>query len=309
MYLLTNHAILLFALLTLSNCNKKEDEQALWKCTYTLADIQSSNKFSLLAQNVIAEDLKEISGLAVGFKNENLVFMIEDQGNANEVHVFNSSGTFKTKLILEGVDNTDWEDIAIGSGPVEGESYVYIADMGDNNAVRTSVRIIRFIEPDLSGNHANSITVTNFDIVNFQYPSGARDAEALLVHPQTKDLIIMTKRDELTRVYKLEYPYNQSMNKAIFVGSLPFKKLVAGDISSDGQRVVVKNKSTIFYWELSENNFYKTIFQQAPKTITYIQEPQGESIAFSKDGKSYYTISETKDHAGAEPILYKYIEN
>jgi len=309
MYLIFNQFLFLSVLLTLSNCNKKDSEKALYESAYTLDQIQASNKFSLNTQNVLNQDYKEISGLVCGHKNENLVYMIEDKGNQNEVYVFTTTGQFQTKLVLPGINNVDWEDLAIGPGPISGESYIYIADFGDNDALRSSVRIIRFIEPDLSNSSVNSISIPNYDIINFQYPTGPKDAETLLINPWTKDLIIMTKRELVTRVYKLQYPYSANMNDAVFVGLLPFKKLVAGDISSDGQRIAVKNKSTIYYWETQGQDIFKTLFHQTPKTVAYIAEPQGESLGFSKDGKSYYTITETKGHAGAEPILFHYKEN
>lgn len=309
MYLIAQNIIFLFVLLTLSNCKKEQGEKGLWESNYTLNDIQSSEKFSLVNQNTINQNLKEISGLVGGIRNEQFVYMIQDQGNSNEVHVFDINGVFVTKFVLIGLENIDWEDIAIGPGPEPNESYIYVADIGDNEAKRSSVRIIRFPEPYISVNTSTSVSISNYDVINFKYPTGAKDAETLMINPFNKDLIIMTKRDLVTRVYKIEYPYNLSMNDAVFVGLLPLKKLVGGDISYDGQRAVVKNKSTIYYWDFDNNDILKSFFHNTPRIVDYIAEPQGESIGFSKDGKSYYTITETKGHPGAEPILYQYKEN
>jgi hypothetical protein len=295
--------------MTFAQCNKPGKEKALWESNYTLSDVGTSTKFSLFNQNTIDQNYDEISGLVCGHKNEELIYMVEDKGNANKIFVFNRSGILQTKLVLQGLENIDWEDIAIGSGPISGESYIYVADIGDNDGNRNSVRIIRFIEPDLSSISSNSIVINNYDIINFQYPNGAKDAETLLLNPFNKDLIIMTKVELVTRVYQLKYPYSSNMNKAEFIGLLPTQKIVAGDISSDGQRIVVKNKSTIYYWETHSNDIYKTLFHNPPKKISYIPEPRGESVGFSKDGKSYFTITETKGIDGAEPILYHYMEN
>jgi hypothetical protein len=309
MQILINHFLLLFVAMTFAQCNKPGKEKALWESNYTLSDVGTSTKFSLFNQNTIDQNYDEISGLVCGHKNEELIYMVEDKGNANKIFVFNRSGILQTKLVLQGLENIDWEDIAIGSGPISGESYIYVADIGDNDGNRNSVRIIRFIEPDLSSISSNSIVINNYDIINFQYPNGAKDAETLLLNPFNKDLIIMTKVELVTRVYQLKYPYSSNMNKAEFIGLLPTQKIVAGDISSDGQRIVVKNKSTIYYWETHSNDIYKTLFHNAPKKISYIPEPRGESVGFSKDGKSYFTITETKGIDGAEPILYHYMEN
>ncbi len=309
MQIIFNQIFLLTIAMTFAQCNKPGKEKALWESNYTLNDVSVSTKFSLFNQNTINQNYKELSGLVCGHKNETFIYMVEDKGNPNKIYVFNQTGVLQTKLILEGLENIDWEDLAIGPGPVEGESYIYVADIGDNDANRNSVRIIRFVEPDLSTIASNSITINNYDIITFQYPKGARDAETLMINPFTKDLIIMTKVELVTRVYQLKYPYTANINKAEFVGLLPTSKLVAGDISKDGQRITVKNKGNIYYWETQSNDIYKTLFHSPPKIITYVPEPQGESIGFSLDGKSYFTITETKGIDGAEPILYHYMEN
>lgn len=43
------------------------------------------------------------------------------------------------------------------------------------------------------------------------------------------------------------------------------------------------------------------VLQTIGKALPYVIEPQGEAIAFTVDGKGYYTISE-----GKNPKLYHY---
>lgn len=306
MQLLTQYLLYVLALMPLFSCDKKEEEQARYEVSYSLSAVNSSALFSLESQNLIDENLNEISGLACGKTNPDLVYMIEDKGNESEVHVFNQSGEFQYKLVLQGISNTDWEDIAIGVGPDANKNYIYIADIGDNDAVRNSVRIIRFEEPNQATVSGSSMTISDYTLIDFQYPSGAKDAEVLMLNSFNKSLIVITKRDALSRVYELKYPYSASMNQAEFVGLLPFQKLVAGDISHDGTQIVLKNKAQVYFWNTQGNNPLKTLFDQAPVELDYTEEPQGESIGFTTDGNNYFTISETKDIPGAEPILYRY---
>ncbi len=309
MQLIVNQILLLSIAIGFSNCSKKNTDSGLYQVHYSLTDVAESNVFTPVEQHVLDPNLKELSGLVCGRKNPECVYFIEDKGNSSAVHVFTSTGIFKSKLLLNGVQNIDFEDLTIGPGPIDGETYIYIGDIGDNDNNRSQIRILRFPEPDLSGNVPATITIENIEIINVKYPDGPKDAETLMIHPITKDLIIMSKRESQTMVYRLNYPYNQPMNEPLYLGSLPLKKLVAGDISNDGQRFAVKNKSTIYFWQTADNDIYKTMFHTAPKKVAYIPEPQGESLGFSMDGKSYFTVSETKDHAGAEPILYRYFEN
>lgn len=51
---------------------------------------------------------------------------------------------------MEGVFAYDFEDITIGAGPVDGQSYLYVADFGNNLYTRKEFQIYRFQEPDLT---------------------------------------------------------------------------------------------------------------------------------------------------------------
>ncbi len=55
------------------------------------------------------------------------------------------------KIELEGVDAEDFEDIAVGPGPLPGLNYIYVGDIGNNDEDRDEVQIYRFLEPDLAG--------------------------------------------------------------------------------------------------------------------------------------------------------------
>ncbi|MBS41655.1 MAG: hypothetical protein CMH83_00495 [Nocardioides sp.] len=67
-------------------------------------------------------------------------------------------------------------------------SRVWVADIGDNNAVRSSVQVPRV--PVARGDLDARGDVTTYTLV---YADGARDAESLLVHPVTGRLVVMSK--------------------------------------------------------------------------------------------------------------------
>ena len=56
----------------------------------------------------------------------------------------------KLTCTLAGVENRDWEDIAVGPGPDASKSYVYVADIGDNEGQYQYKYIYRFEEPVLN---------------------------------------------------------------------------------------------------------------------------------------------------------------
>ncbi len=289
----------------LFGCNKNKVE-AKYSAKYELSDIPYIDHFKIFNEQVIDKNLKEVSGLVTSRNQQGFVYMVEDRSNKNAVYVFNKEGGYQGKLVLQGVENIDWEDLAIGPGPTPGKNYIYVADIGDNDAVRENVRVIRFEEPNEFSFSENKMIIQNYDVITFEYPDGARDAETLLIDPKNLQLIVITKREAVARVYALGYPYT---NKELdFIGLLPMQRLLGGDVSPSGNKVLLKNKSTVYYWSNVGDNLLKSLFKTNPVSVFYIKEPQGESIGFTSDEKGYMTITETSGHSGAEPILYHYIE-
>ena len=102
----------------------------------------------------------------------------------------------------------DWEDMCIGPGPQKNIDYLYIGDIGDNFSKFKKKRIHRFKEPiiDLNQDSPFNIKIKDFDTIVFTYPDGNRDAEALMVDPNTKDLYILSKRESSVSIYRLPFP-------------------------------------------------------------------------------------------------------
>lgn len=306
-------SLLILIALTAPSCKKQKEEDDNTKQTnqilvpnYTRFEIENDNNYRLYQSHLINKPLREISGIISGNKNNKWVYVHEDSGNDNEMYIYNKSGKYQGYINLNGLKNNDWEDIAIGPGPVEGEKYIYIADFGDNNAVRKNISIVRFVEPNLSLLDSNFVyQVNEYDVIAFEYPDGPRDAEALLINPITKDLIIVTKREANCHVYSLPYPQRTDQkNMAIFHGKLPFRRIVAGDMNRTGTKILLKDEGAIYLWNV-ENNPIETLFKQTPKKVNYTPEVQGEALGWDDDGQGYFHISET-DNGRAEPILYHY---
>src|SRR5207237_6184912 len=106
------------------------------------------------------------------------------------------AGTNLGTYTISGATNRDWEDIAVGPGPVNGTQYLYIGEIGDNNAAYASVAVYRVPEPTISDTQSPVTTSLSGAVkLNFVYPDGPRDAESLFVDPATKDIWIISKRD------------------------------------------------------------------------------------------------------------------
>jgi hypothetical protein len=135
--------------------------------------------------------LDEISGIHVGVVNPGLFWVHNDSGDTARVFALNASGVTQREYTLTGAYAEDWEDIAVGRGPVAGTPYVYVGDIGDNNEDRTEIVVYRVPEPLVV---AGPVTTLGGAVaLQFHYPDGSHDAEALLVDPATGDLVIITK--------------------------------------------------------------------------------------------------------------------
>jgi len=246
----------------------------------------------------------EASGMVASRKNPDMIWIHNDSGAKAEIYLIDQKGVLKQTFKLKGVNLRDWEDIAIGPGPEKNQPYLYIGEIGDNNARFQQKIIYRFPEPEFSGGN-DIIAIEIFDKIVFQYPDGKRDAETLLSDPFTGDLYIISKREENVHVYSLPYPQEiDTISLAIFHGTIPFHKISAGDISQDGREIIIKNYESIFYWCREEDQSVFEALTQPEKILPYKQEPQGESLAWMAGGKGYFTLSEKNSFE--KVILYGY---
>lgn len=226
-----------------------------------------------------------------------------DSGNPAVVYLIDENLKIRLTCRLEGVKNRDWEDIAIGPGPDPDKRYVYVGDIGDNNAKHREKMIYRFAEPALAGSNVSEIVISSFDTIVFRLEDGSKDTETLMIHPQTQNIYVVSKREEPVHVYELKYPFADDTLTALKVATLPLTQIVGGDISHDGQEVLMKNYNDIYYWNLKGKSFSEGLTMD-PGILEYTEEPQGEAIAFNLDSSGFYTLSEKIK--GEKTYLYFY---
>lgn len=244
--------------------------------------------------------LEEMSGLAFSKKHPNKFYTHTDSGGEVAVFVLDSEGNEIGKINLEGVENRDWEDIAVGPGP-GGKSYVYVAEIGDNLGVHQSVQIFRFPEP---GKLSGEISLKP-ETLTYTYPAGAMDAESLFVDPISGDLFVVSKRDSKNTLFRLKHSdFGKEQVVAEELLKLPLTSATAADISQDGSKILIKNYFKVYYWERKKGESVAEALSRTPKELPYVPEPQGEAVGFQPDGKAYYTISEKRFNI--LPVLYRY---
>lgn len=284
---------------TVDDVNPQEDNQ---ETVNLFTDRQSLGEIQIA-------DLDEASGLVHSRSNPLYLWSHNDSGGDPLLFLMTQAGADSGRFVLDGAQNVDWEDMTIGPGPTANTTYLYAADMGDNRAVRDSYTIYRVPEPDLNVTDipANS-TLSNVESIDFVYEDGARDAEALMIDPTTRDLYIVSKREASVILYVLPFPQETtSMDTAERVRVLPFTQMTAADISPNGNEVLIKNYLNVYHWSKTGNETIPELLATDPSRLEYTVEPQGESIAWHTDGNSYFTLSEAGNNQPV--ILYNYTRN
>lgn len=124
--------------------------------------------------------IDESSGLVV---RSDRLFTVNDSGAGPEVfEVDLATGETVGVTTYADEDPEDVEALAAGPGGT-----LWVGDIGDNRRARGSIRVYRLTPPPGGG----SVRATAFDLV---YPDRPHDAEALLAHPRTGRLLVVTKQ-------------------------------------------------------------------------------------------------------------------
>lgn len=241
--------------------------------------------------------LLEVSGIAAGRKNPEMVWAHNDGTNRTVVAVATSGRALASFELREPV--VDLEDIAIGPGNQPGTSNLYLADIGDNHGERETIRIVSVAEPDLAA--LDGIGMHSFDSeasYTLKYPDGPHDAEALLIDPATGDFFIATKEDHGFRLY-LAQPSAQEEAQLdlVLVQTGRFALVSGGDISSDGRLIALRREDAARLWIRQPGQTIAEAMGGEGAEIPVIGppgEPNGEGLAFLPEGGGYLTASEGK---------------
>lgn len=233
--------------------------------------------------------LDEASGIADSRSVPGALWVQQDSGSPAELALLGHDGKVRGKLAIPNATNRDWEDMTIGPGPQAGVNYLYIGEIGDNNGQYGSYTIYRLPEPrDLTD------VPSGVERLTFRYPDGARDAETLMLDPQTKDLYIVSKREAKVHLYRLPYPQSTTeTTTAEALGELPLTFVTGGAFSSDGSEIMLRTYTNVFYWSRKSGQSVADALQRAEgRSLAYRLEPQGEAICFDRGNKGFFTLSE-----------------
>lgn len=262
--------------------------------------------------NVNTGQLAEASGIVESRKTKDVLWIHNDSGDSARVFAVGKNGTDFGIYTFQGASATDWEDMAVGPGPVNGESYLYMGDIGDNAMARSNIKIYRVVEPIVDTSVGpKTVTLNGVETFTLVYADGPHNAETLLVDPLNGDVYIVTKvMSGTSQIFRAAAPLSNANTITMTeVGKLAFGPAplsgdpltTGGDISAKGDLIIVRTYLGAFVWRRSNGMTIAEAFAGEPCVVPMESEPQGEGIGFAVDGSGYFTISE-----GANEPLYFY---
>ncbi|WP_250034571.1 hypothetical protein [Paractinoplanes maris] len=250
------------------------------------------------------ERLDELSGLVAA--GAGYVVVNDGSDFADRRRIFFLDGSCKvTRTVRYPSRPRDTEDLGRAA-----DGTLWVADIGDNGGSRTTVALWK-LAPGAKTPILHRLT----------YPDGAHDAEAVLV-PADGNPIIVTKSGGTAGIYvaagALRRGSTTTLRKAGDVTvpltgtSNPFSFLgravvTGGATSPDGRHVVLRTYADAFEYDVTDGDVVGALTSGQPRAVALPDEPQGESVTYSADGRSLLTVSETSgDSAGARPVILRY---
>ncbi len=286
--------------------------------TVEVADRYSTATVRVGGFSVPDSTLHEPSGLAASRTNRGVLYVHSESDDKTMVAISSTDASVLERFTLSNPGQWDWEDIA--TGPCPTGSCVYAGDIGgvrDGGQRRTNdYSVYRMAEPTVVEGGTASLTTERF---RFAYPDGAHNAEALLVHPTTGQVYVVTKEQSgrsgvytfpgggglpaasatvvttLTKVATLQVPTwtatdtsAAQLHKATW-----YAQVTAGSIHPDANRFLLRTPYAVWEYRGTPGGSFTSALQAAPVALTAPQgEGQGEAIDYAPDGSAYYTLSE-----------------
>jgi hypothetical protein len=200
--------------------------------------------------------VSESSGVTASRRQPGILWTLNDSDNDAWIFAIDTLGRLHGALQVTGARNFDWEAIALG--PCGSRDCLYIADTGDNDHNRPTATIYRVPEPLLP---AQRLHTDRAEALEFRYPKGRRDVEAIFVDPAGTIYLITKNRRTQPMLYRLarESWKTRSLVTAEELGMLPIhpgrvgNRVTDAALSPSGTTVAVRTYVAIYLFETSDD--------------------------------------------------------
>ena len=248
--------------------------------------------------------IDEASGLARSQRETGVLWTVNDDGKAR-LFALDTSGLDRSDVDLGKADNKDWEDLA--SFTLDGDPYLVVADIGDNLGRRKKVTLYVAKEPGTSKDK------TKVDWhVDFEYPNGPRDAEAVAVDIDNERVLILSKRDIPPSLYEVPLRSDDRVT-ARWLGTVeslprPSRRDVefasrtkdwhwqptGMDISADNRAAVILTYRAVYYYLRQPGQDWFEALNSEPVRVGLGNFRNAEAVAFGDDARTVYVTGEDR---------------
>ncbi|WP_406401371.1 WD40 repeat domain-containing protein [Streptomyces sp. NBC_00879] len=223
--------------------------------------------------------ITESSGLAASRAHPGVYWTHNDQDEPRVFAVDSKTGETVATITLSGVGKPrDMEAISVGP-----DGKVYVGDIGDNlNGSWDHVWIYAFPEPKALKDM--TVRATQYTV---KYEDGARNAEALMVHPKTGRVYIASKNEDGGGLYEGPAKLTSSgTNTFRRIGEVPW--VTDGAFSPDGRELVLRSYFSArgYEWNggrLGADHRVKAPLQGQAESVTYTLD--GKALMFGSEGQ------------------------
>lgn len=252
--------------------------------------------------------IREASGLARSQREPGVLWIINDSGAREVLHAIDLTGSRLGETELKKSDNKDWEDLA--SFTLDGDPYLMVADIGDND-LRHKSRTLYFLKEPKAGKDKTTVDWE----VRFKYPNGPRDAESAAVDIENERVLVLSKRDIPPSLY--EVPLRTEGDKKVTarwlgtVDGLPKPSRrdvefapktkdwhwqpVGMDISQDNRAAVILTYRAVYYFLRRPGQDWFDALNSEPIRIGLGNFRNAEAIAFADDRRTVMVTGENKN--------------
>ncbi|MGW6712712.1 WD40 repeat domain-containing protein [Streptomyces globisporus] len=223
--------------------------------------------------------ITESSGLAASRAHPGVYWTHNDSDDGPYVFAVDSrTGKTLATITMRGVgEPRDVEGVSIGP-----DGHIYVGDIGDNlDGSWSHVWIYRFPEPKELRDA--TVDAVQYDV---KYADGARNAEALMVHPKTGRVYIASKNEDGGGLYEGPAKLTAgAVNTFRRVDEVPW--VTDGAFSPDGKRLVLRSyfSAREYAFEngrLGEDRSVAAPFQRQAESVTYTAD--GSALMFGSEG-------------------------
>ncbi len=247
--------------------------------------------------------ITELSGMIPIGGRPGWFWVHNDSDNSPHLFAVHESGSVVASVAVTGATNTDWEDIADGPGPISDRGYLFVADTGNNGLDRDELTVWRLPEPVLAHVLPGQILTSEpAAAIRFRYPDGTHNAEALVVHPTTGRIYLITKTAGTAGVYR--FPSSDPAAGVQVLERLgdfaADGEVTAADLTADARRLLVRTFPAVQEYAIAAGADFEQIFFQPRRVLPDAggAEPKSEAICFDLDDREFYTTDELRP----EPI-------